>query len=347
MPDAYVVEVPKYIERQDNPLPGIYDGAAGEYVVKFILCRAGFPLIPEGDNTPGERLVGDSHLEIGALNNLKVTAVVGDQGSGCARETLEFVGKPNPAGFLASFETKCEAKSFRDARRKAHDALAPVLSAWSLVLDIPLSIFRVALRELKSGIPREIFNRPYPKASLAVPYRVWSDAEIRGCAGVYREAVNGSNTPAYRFLCFFKLLESIRLRRERLAQQSKIAAKPFIPNKAHEVLPDSEQDLVVWLRAILLEAPSISNRSAINSVLVPEAKGRRFGFIIDNHLRPLRDRIAHLLFDEHELEIESSSDSQVTAEDVYKWLPLMKCMVRRMLKNEFPAEFLNQLPEPP
>jgi hypothetical protein len=31
--------------------------------------------------------------------------------------------------------------------------------------------------------------------------------------------------------------------------------------------------------------------------------------------------------------------------EVYKWLPLTKCIVRRMLKNEFPDEFLSYIKE--
>jgi hypothetical protein len=41
-----------------------------------------------------------------------------------------------------------------------------------------------------------------------------------------------------------------------------------------------------------------------------------------------------------------SADEALHIARVLQWVPLTKCMVRGMLKNEFPDEFLSSLPEP-
>jgi hypothetical protein len=42
-------------------------------------------------------------------------------------------------------------------------------------------------------------------------------------------------------------------------------------------------------------------------------------------------------------ELELSADDRIDLWKIAKWLPLTKCIVRRMLKREFPEEFLTHL----
>ena len=53
--------------------------------------------------------------------------------------------------------------------------------------------------------------------------------------------------------------------------------------------------------------------------------------------------IAHALFELGEL--KASFDDGFTSEKVNKWLPVIKCIARRMLRNEFPKVFLPYVPD--
>ena len=55
----------------------------------------------------------------------------------------------------------------------------------------------------------------------------------------------------------------------------------------------------------------------------------------------MRDRIAHAVLDSGEPTL--SADEDLDMREIYKWLALMKCIVRHMLKSDFPKEFLPYL----
>jgi hypothetical protein len=44
-------------------------------------------------------------------------------------------------------------------------------------------------------------------------------------------------------------------------------------------------------------------------------------------------------------ELPLSPDELLHKHEVQKWLPVLKCMVRRMLRNDFPADFLPWVPD--
>jgi hypothetical protein len=60
-------------------------------------------------------------------------------------------------------------------------------------------------------------------------------------------------------------------------------------------------------------------------------------------VRPVRDRIAHAVLDSGELTF--SADEDLDIREIYRWLSLMKCLVRHMLKSDFPYEFQPYLNE--
>jgi hypothetical protein len=83
---------------------------------------------------------------------------------------------------------------------------------------------------------------------------------------------------------------------------------------------------------------------ALSSIFPAEALGKKFGYVIDKILTPLRVDVAHALSSASG-ELTLSVDEILHTQNVNKWLPLTKCIVRRMLKDEFPAEFLSYLRE--
>jgi hypothetical protein len=67
-------------------------------------------------------------------------------------------------------------------------------------------------------------------------------------------------------------------------------------------------------------------------------------FVIDSVLKPLRDQVAHALTTPKG-DLTLSADELLHARQVVLRLPTMKCIVRRMLKNDFPSDFLSHLPD--
>ena len=107
---------------------------------------------------------------------------------------------------------------------------------------------------------------------------------------------------------------------------------------AVETVPDDESHFKTWLDSIFPTPARLSwDAMHFQSVFRSEARGKDFLSVFNAYLKPIRDRIAHALAGGGELgySIDDASDLRT----VFHWLPLAKCMVRRILKNEFP-EFM-------
>lgn len=319
-------------------------GQPGQYEVVFTLSRPGFSLQPEYNASFAAGLKGTSHIAIcrpahtvadPGIDRIRLDAIVDS-------ERLVFVGYPDAGGFLSRLVGRCQAHDFSDAHRKAFRAIAPMLSNWSLQLDTPLFIYQVDLTELASGARRMTFNPPFQTSPLMLRPDAVLGPEFRGYASLYREALS-SNSPIYQYLCYFKIIESVRKRRERLGGEARARGETFM--RPPEVFPSNSDELTEWLNALFTLRPPTWDEMVVGTLLMPETAGKKFGTIIERELIPLRTSIAHALFETAELSL--SLDSYETHEKVNRFLPATKCMARRMLKNDFPGEFLAHLPNPP
>ncbi len=317
-------------------------GQPGKYDVVFTLNRPGFSLQPEYNSSFADGLKGTSHLAIGRpahpsvdpmVDRIRLDAIV-------ESEHFIFIGHPDAGGFLSKIVGSCYANNFLDAHRKAFRAIAPILSNWSLQLDVPVSIYQVDLTEVASGAKRMTFNPPFQTSPLLTRPDIALKPEFRGYASLYREALN-SNGPVYQFLCYFKIIESVRKRRERLGGEARSRGESF--TRPPEVFPSDPDELFPWLNALFTVRPPVWDEMVIESLLMPEVIGKKFGTIIERQLIPLRTSVAHALFESTELSL--SVDDYISHERVNRFLPVSKCMVRRMLKHEFPSEFLAHLPD--
>jgi hypothetical protein len=232
------------------------------------------------------------------------------------------------------------ANSFSDAEQKAYRALASSLSNWSVHLDIPLNICQVDSTHLASGNTRMSMSTPIWEVPFSVAPTVELKPEFRGYASLYREAL-GSNSPVYAFLCLFKIVEGIQSRRQRLAVEAKRSGIAFI--RPRRRVPEKPEERIPWLNAIF-PIRQAWDPMALDSIFRPEALGKKFGDVIDKILAPLRVNIAHALSLQSG-ELTLSVDELLHTQQVNNWLPLTKCIVRRMLKDEFPTEFLPYLKE--
>lgn len=326
--------------RNDIPL----QGAEGWYRVTFVLVRPGYNLVSENRYSFASGLRGNSHLAITKPAFTPPDNPDADRILIYSRTKdgeFRFKGYPNAEGFLGKVESfEFKARSRDDAKKKAYRALTPSLSNWSIHLDIPLEVYQIDTLELATGSKQMSMTNPYWEAPFAVAPSAEMKPEFRGYAALYREAL-GSNTPVYRFLCFYKIVEGIQDRRRRLATEARLAQRE--PARYKEFLPSAQDEIRVWLNAIF---PVRRNWDAmtLDTAVPPDVRGKRFSAVIHNTLRPLRVDIAHALSSASG-ELTLSADELLHVQRVNMWLSMTKCIVRRMLKNEFPTEFLSYLNE--
>ena len=158
--------------------------------------------------------------------------------------------------------------------------------------------------------------------------------------GFYREALE-SSSPVYRFLCLFKIAEGIRKRRERAAADA--VARGEKPMRLEpERIPQDSATFPIWLNGIYPRRNW--DDLTIESVFIVAARGRKINDLLNRELTDLRNDVAHALSDETGT-VALSVDEALHVVRVETWLPLLRCIVRRMMKNEFPKEFLSHLAE--
>ncbi len=324
-----------------NSLP--LGGSPGQYEVTFILHRPGYNLQPEGHLSFASGLRGDSHLAItkpaytppGNPDACEIR-IMGQTEDG----SFEFAGIPNARGFLGKLiSVPFHAMNRGHAEEIAYRAIATSLSNVSLHLDIPLEIGHRETKELATGSAQISFVSPYLEAPMAINPTATYMPEFRSYAALYREALN-TNSPVYEFLCLFKIIESLRGRRTRLARAAKKNHATYaLPA---EVLPNTTGEIKAWLESLFYIRRDF-DLSTFDSAVPLDLRGRTAVDVIDNVLNPLRIDVAHALFRGGELPL--SSDDLLHTHKVIHRLLVSKCLVRRMLKNDFPGDFLNHLPD--
>jgi len=344
----YIVMRPVFGNNPSDPRNSIPPGGApGKYRVVFTFARPGYTPVPEREFSMDPDLPGDSHLAIAppaiqpapgvaapnAIEIVASTAAVGDE--------ILFTGYPNKAGFLGRIVATIEATDFKSAGVAAYQALAPSLSNWSAHLDVPFWIWRTHLTLLASGATHISVTNPFANVPFALRGNMSMSEGFRPFASLYREGLS-TNSPAYAFLCFYKIAEGVRKRRQRVdAEMVKLGEKPSRPV---ERVPDDPEEFGPWLNAIFAIRQGDWSGMPADGIFQPEARGRKVLDLLDNELADLRNDIGHALSDDSG-QAELVFDDALHLYRLHKWLPLMRCIARRMLKNEFGNEFLPYLSE--
>lgn len=342
--DAQITMVPFFVEGA-VPDPREAVGQSGQYKVIVTLSRPRYVVASETVYKWAEDLKGDSHLAItrpayippNSPDAVKIRVrVLGEDGF-----YVEYNGTPNERGYLGKLESEpLDANDFRDAEAKAYTPLLRILSNWSVHLDIPIYVAQIEVVELRNGARSGRLFTPPAESAFAVQGELTFKAgsEFAHYASLYREALNSNSAP-YRYLCLFKIIEAIRARRERLANEAVKNGQKA--RSLVERVPASETDFQKYLDPIyhIREWHTL----ALRQIFPPAIRGKKFNQIIDDELRPLRNEVAHGILDSGEVGI--SADDLVKVEKVNLWLPLTRTMVRRMLKNDFGSEFLSYLVE--
>lgn len=318
------------------------EGTLGDYQVEALLTRPNHLKERSLFNLPSNQLQGNSYIR---LAKAKADRKPRDLHKAMLDTSI---GKafmlPNDEGFagLIHFES-VHAENFLHAEELAAQTLAPLLSGWSMYLDTPIQVEMMRVTELST---RRIFYRT--QAEFCPVWLGPNGSRKQPCpdfvhyTGVYREALN-SNSPAYRFLSLFKILESIGSRRSRLAQEAKRDGK-WSPPSYKEKLPNGPEHFEEFLRTIYpYEWIKQWNTILLSQIFLPESLGKSVQQVIDNNLRPIRDRIGHALMDNGELGFGFNSFQE--SQPIRRWLPLLRCLTRLRLCNEFPDDFQFQMQE--
>jgi hypothetical protein len=336
---------PAYVDLSDprNAIP--IGGAPGLYRVVFTLARPGYTPVGERDFNADPDLPGDSHL---AILPPAVQAPTDNPGATQVRirvkadsEELMFDGFPNAGGFLGRLITTLEATDFRNAETRATQALNSSLSNWSAHLDVPFWVWRSHVTEVASEAIEISVTNPFPEVPFALSGTGSLSKEFRPLVSLYREGLS-TNSPAYSYLCFFKIAEVILKRRQRMHAEA--VARGDKPNRPFERIPDDPRLFIGWLDAVFPVRPAKWDEFTLDSVFPVVSRGRKINELLDKELVDLRNDIGHALSDETGEASLVFDDAQHIAR-LQNWLPLMRCIARRMLKNEFPSEFLTYVKE--
>jgi hypothetical protein len=330
----YMVAVPRYKDPNDPRNEGSIKGMPGEYKVILTIGKPGIPLTVENRHVPYEQLRGDSYLAIAApaIHHTTLTKVDRfDIIANTPEGKVVFEGWPNEAGFLARFQCKLKANDFADALFKAQRVIVPAMNNISALLDTPLEIRQTDAIELRSGSRSTRIVTARAEVALAIPPGMNPSDDYKLHASLYREAIN-STSLKYQFLCYYKIMESIYARRNSLGKLKRVP----------ELLPPTLADREAWLKAIFAPPWEIDD-FILENTFPPEIFGKKVGYVVEHHLQPIRLKITHSVLKSGQL--VTAPDDPDEEREVIKWLPLAKCIVRRLLKSEFPIEFLSYLNE--
>jgi hypothetical protein len=207
------------------------------------------------------------------------------------------------------------------------------LSAWSLNLDVPVHVETIQVTDLTTYITSLRTKTPHFEMNWGgtgeLPFFL---DELCQYANVYREGLN-TNSLFYRFLCFFKIIESIIARRGREAAEQRAAGKDI--QRGYEVIPEKKEELLALLKR-LYSWRDTWDAMAIEQIFPKEVLGKKVTWIKEKHLYGIRCGIAHALLEKGEITIILDKIEHI--QQVNKWLSLCRIIARWMLLNEFPRE---------
>lgn len=334
----HIIARPQYRDPNDPRNLGGPAGLPGQYKAVFTFSRPGFSLLPEMEYSFADGLQGDSHLAITKPAHSEPNSPDADQVRIYARTpdaNFVFTGYPNAKGFLAKIElASFDASHFGDATLKAYRALASGLSNISVYLDIPLHIYQMDITELRTNSVKMSLLGAHTEIPLSmIPTDVMTE-EFRRYASLYREALN-SNSPNYQFLCYYKIIEGIRKRQERLVLEAK-ARGETIATRPRLIIPIEAEDQIKWLNSIF-PVRQTWDSTALELIFPAKSLGKKVNKIIDGELDSIRNKIAHTVLRSGEPTI--SIDEGLDMDLVTGWLPLGKCIARLLIKTEFPDVF--------
>jgi hypothetical protein len=243
-------------------------------------------------------------------------------------QRLELRGIVNPDGKLSKLIVETAARSFADAEAIAFGGATPFLSSLSFGLDVPIRISQMDVTQLSTGNSSMTYVCPYNEVAPEggefnnIPY-------VQSLLSLYREGIN-SQSPNYQYLCWYKIVEGINVKREAETAKSKAA----LPMKYSERIEKTQIEQRLRLQeAFPFIASCGVNDSAWDHIVPDEVLGWKFNRVRQQKLEPLRNQIAHMI-SEPSGDLSLSPDSRENARQVTKWISLLRFIARVMTMNE-------------
>ena len=247
-------------------------------------------------------------------------------------KNYQITGIANKDGFLGKLVCELDADSNQAAETEAYGSLAPFLSAWSMNVDVPIHVETIQVTNLTTHVSFLRAVTPHFEMNLMGGTHPFFLDEFCQYASIYREGLN-TNSAFYRFLCFYKIVESLIGKRGREAKAKKLAGQD--PRRSYEVIPEKPEDMLALLKR-LYPWRDTWDQMALTHIFPLEVLGQKVTAIRDKHFRPLRLGIAHALLDTGEITVVIDKMEYIQA--VNKWLPLCRICARWMLLTDFPRE---------
>lgn len=123
--------------------------------------------------------------------------------------TEEIFIKHNKNRELCVAEYSCQATTASEAREKFLSSFSLYLDHTSYVANIPIHITQITIHDKKHEIRSTIYTSPYSPVVLNA-HSADIHNDLLPIYALYREAKN-SNSPFYKFLCYYKILEGVYL----------------------------------------------------------------------------------------------------------------------------------------
>ena len=247
---------------------------------------------------------------------------------GHGNQRLEITGTANPHGRLAKLSVETPAPSFTEAEKIAFGAASPFLSAMAFELDVPMRLTQMDVTQMSTHSSSMTYTCPYSDMVPIgndhnnVPY-------VQSLLSLYREGIN-SNSPNYQFLCWYKIVEGVNVKRA----EETASLKRALPLKFAERLEKTKLEQRKRLEEIFPIVHVYGAPDARWDDLVPdEVMDWKFNRVREQKLEPLRNRIAHMI-SEPSGDLSLSPDSRENAREITKWISLLRFIARVMILNE-------------
>jgi hypothetical protein len=238
-------------------------------------------------------------------------------------QNLSILGYANSKGRLSTLVIPdINALNLSDASEKAERTVYRFLSQLSTKLHVPINIGKTEVLEFSTSTVRVSLIMPYDESSIGASPDTQFSSDSSLYASLYREALN-TNSPMYRFLCMFKVIDGINARRNRRGSQESESYRA-------EVVPGDLTECRQWLTRLFDRS---WDEKIVNEIVHPEIRGRKFSYIVSSKLSPIRIKIAHSVLKGGEPAL--LADEPTHLNQVYSWLPLTQCLARHMFNNEF------------
>jgi hypothetical protein len=317
---------------EDPPSNESLKGQRGKYRVQVLLARPGYPIRKEREHKFIDDVVGSSHLKIvkpEAERRPEDPEKILLQLLG---KNYQLIGHPDKDGFLGKLVCELEADNNDAAESEAYGSVAPFLSAWSMNADIPIHVETIQTTNLTTHTSSLRVVSPHFDMNFGAGVHPFFRDEFCQYASIYREGLN-SNSSFYRFLCFYKIIESLIAKRGREGAANKQAGQD--PKRPYEVVPEQQNELLALLQR-LYPWRAQWDQMAISQIFPIEVLGQKVTAIRDKHLRPLRLGIAHALLDKGEITVALDKMEYIQA--INECLPLCRLCARWMMLGDFPQE---------